>query len=219
LLAETQRLAHGDLNASARLLLDGLKRAPGRESLLLEMAKTAAEGGQKPTAGWILQRLIFSGSADNRMKEEARVLLNQLGLTAEQRAAFGGIAGGDSGNDAEQGFTIRLVSKDDRKDLAKTARAQAPGKVVRGAITKVECTKGMTIYIKLGTRGVDERIENLHTDTPERVDWVADNGEAINFIACGETPIRGSVAITYKPKRKGLMMGEPLVVEMLRMAE
>jgi len=219
LLAETQRIMHGDLSASTKLLLTGLKRAPGRESLLMEMAKTAAEAGQKPTAGWILQRLILSVSADDRMKQEARDFLNQLNLTPEQRTEVGGITVGDSGNDAVQGFSVRLVSKDDRKRLAKIEKAQNPGKVVRGRITKVDCSKGMTIYIRIGTPGIDERIENLHSDTPERIDWVTDNGETIEFIACGETKIGGSAAITYTPKRKGLMMGEPMVVEMLRLPE
>jgi hypothetical protein len=71
----------------------------------------------------------------------------------------------------------------------------------------------------MGTRGADERIENLHTDTPERVDWVTDTGQTLNFIGCGVTPIRGLVAITYRPARKGLTMGEPVVVEILNLPE
>ena len=129
------------------------------------------------------------------------------------------MAANQSSDSSDRGVRVLLTSKKDRKDLAKIEREKNLGKVVRAPIVRIDCSKGMTIHLRLGARGSDERIENVHTDHPELVDWVTDNGTEIKFISCGETHIAGIAAITYLPKRKGLTMGEPLVVEILQLQD
>ena len=232
LLALTIRLLHEDPAVSSRLLVDGLRRSPGRESLLMEMARAAAENGEKATAGWTLQRLIFSGNTDGRMKQDARDLLERLNLTAAQKAAFRNFSGDSNPREVDPGFTVRIASKKDRLSLAKS---EDKGTFVRGLLMNVDCSKGLTLYIWTGTPPLrpanpngpnrdpnasppDQRMENLHTDSPNRIDWVSDDGQPVHAVACGKAAYPYTpVVITYKPGRKGLMMGEPFVVEFLRL--
>ena len=100
---------------------------------------------------------------------------------------------------------------DNARKLAK--RKEKEEKVVRGVLVKVDCSKGLTLHIRLGTRNIDERVENVHTNTPADIEWVSDQGGEPEPIECGGSPRLGNVAITYRPQRKGLTMGIPLVVQ------
>src|SRR5262249_43328935 len=86
-------------------------------------------------------------------------------------------------------------------------------KVVRGRLTDVQCKNGLTLYLQIGTSQIDQRIENLHSDSPANIDWVNDSGEEVEAVKCEKPRIARLVSIAYKPKRKGLMMGEPVFVE------
>jgi hypothetical protein len=63
---------------------------------------------------------------------------------------------------------------------------------------------------------IDERVENLRTDRPDSVEWATDTGETVDAVKCEVPPGTPRVLITYRPKRKGLTMGEPVYVEFCR---
>jgi tetratricopeptide (TPR) repeat protein len=211
MLAETEFLNQRDLNTPARRLLDAMKKSPGRESLLILLARISSAGGEKASAGWMLQRVIASGSTTTEQKKEARTLYADLNLTAAQKTAFATFEINE-GAGAGRGADTKIISKADIKDAV--ARDKET-KVVRGYLTEVRCVKGLTLYIRIGAPNIDERIENLHSDSA-KVDWVDDSGEQADAVKCEKLPAPVRVAITYRPKRKGLMMGEPLAVEFCR---
>jgi len=221
MLAEAHWLTRDDLNSAARLLIDGLKRSPGRETLLLTLAKVVASAGQASSAAWMLQRIASSGAADATMKASARDMLLQLNLPPEQKSIFGEFAVNEFGNASDQSLDVRLAALE--KDKKAKARDRTAEKYVRGILTRVDCNKGLTIYLLVGTPPLpqrpptDERTENLHADTPGNVEWVTDTGQETTTVACGEMSRR--VAVTYRPERKGLRMGVPLVVEFLTLPE
>ena len=102
-----------------------------------------------------------------------------------------------------------------KEDIKAAAAVDKETKIVRGRMIEVACSKGLTIYLRIGTPNIDERVENLHADIPN-VEWLSDTGETLDAMKCEKVPGQPEVAITYKPKRKGLMMGEPLIVEFCR---
>jgi tetratricopeptide (TPR) repeat protein len=210
LLAQTNLTLHEELGPSAQLLMNGLRRSPGRQSLMMTFAQVVAEGGQKPVAGWMLQRVIASGAGNTQLRQDARDLLYALDLTETQRTAFGDFGILDS-TEGEKGVSVRLSSTQIKAARKQARRDEKEEKVVRGFLTRVDCSKGLTLYIRIGTRDIDERIENVHTDNPEDIDWVTDSDREPGPIECG--PAARPVSITYRPQRKGLMMGVPLVVE------
>lgn len=158
----------------------------------------------------MLQRIIASGSADERTEGRARRLFDELQLTAQEKLAF-----------AEFGAAERAQQGQSRSSAAS---AMSPGsqrkkgehdnseRTVRGELTKVECTDGLTLHVKIGA---DERVENVRTQTPDVIDWVTDAGTIAAPIECGVLTSPARIALTYRPKRKGLTMGEPVVVEFL----
>jgi len=205
LLAQTQLAMGSNLNDIAKLLVASLKRSPGRTSILMALARVTISGGDKASAGWMLQNVIASGGTDTATRNEAQTLLARLNLTFEQKTAFAIFEVKDG---PPFGTESKLITKAD----IKAATPANDTKIVRGFLVSVECTKGLTLHVRVGIPDMDERVENLHTDKPT-VDWVTDSGENVDAVKCETLRYQRPVAITYIPKRKGLMMGEPLVVE------
>jgi tetratricopeptide (TPR) repeat protein len=206
MLADISVMNRRNPNTSMKLLIDALRRSPGKESLLLTLARVSTAGGDKISAGWMLQRLIISGSATRQQKDQARSLLAQLNLTPEQKTAFGDFK-------IDESYSARRQTAPTRADIKAASASSKETRVVRGYLSEVKCSKGLTLYIRLGTAGVDARTENLHSDSGD-VDWVSDSGEALEAVKCDKMWV--PTAITYRPKRKGLTMGEPLIVEFCR---
>jgi len=219
LLARSNVTLSRELDASARLLMDSLKRSPGRPALMMALSEVVAAAGDKSTAGWILQRLISGGAADTELTQEAVDLLYHLDLTAAEKTAFSRFDLPETADGETRAVEARLSSKeiDAARKLAK--RKEKEEKVVRGVLTKVDCSKGLTLHIRIGTPNASERIENVHTDTPADIEWVSDSGEEPEPIECNGRIRGGMVAVTYRPQRKGLTMGVPLVVEFIRLRE
>jgi tetratricopeptide (TPR) repeat protein len=216
MLARSNMTLHEDLDVAARLVVEALKRAPGRPSLMITLAELSAAIGDKASAGYILQRMISSGIGDTKTVQEARDLLYLMNLTEAQKTAFGRFDIPETADGDTRSVETRLSSKEidtARKTAKKKADKEA--KVVRGDLTKVDCSKGLTLHIRIGTPNIDERVENVHTDTPADIDWVSESGAPPEPVECNGRIRGGMVAITYRPQRKGLTMGVPLVVEFL----
>lgn len=211
MLAETQLLLRQDLAASVKLLVKTLQRSPGRESLLMLLARVSSAAGDKASAGWMLQHVIASGGTSAKLRSDARVLLSELNLTTAQKTAFGDFQINDSA-ESNRRIDARSLTRAGIKALS---RGDKDIQVVRGFLTEVQCSKGLTLYIRVGVRDMDERVENLHTDSPGNVEWLTDTGETLDAVKCEKRPV-SPVAISYKPKRKGLTIGEPLTVEFCR---
>jgi tetratricopeptide (TPR) repeat protein len=209
MLAETQLLLGQDVKGSTQLLLDGMRRSLGRQSLLLLLGRIAIAGNDKASAGYMLQRVIVSGSASNEQRAEAQKLLDLLNLTPTERNAFADFQMSEPARNA--GMNTSFSSKE--SDRNKTKIDGADVKIIRGMLTKVECKSGITLYLRIGTPNMDERVENLHTNNPANVEWVNDLGEEVEAVKCENLIFSPFVSIAYKPKRKGLMMGEPIFVE------
>src|SRR4030095_8052765 len=71
LLARSNLTLNRELDTSRRLLMESLKRSPGRPTLMMALAEVAAATGDKSSAAWILQRLISSGAGDTELAQEA----------------------------------------------------------------------------------------------------------------------------------------------------
>lgn len=210
-LAEVHLLLGDDLHAAVRLLIDGLRRSPGRESIMLTLARVAAAGGAVSSAGWMLQRIIASGSADITMKRNAQGLLASLRLSDEQLREFGDFV--DDSRGGRKGIDVRKAIK----ERGTGPKGTPEEKYVRGVLTRVDCSNGLTLHLLIGTPNVSERTENVFAESADDIDWVTDTGEEGEAVACGTTYRR--VAVTYESQRKGLRMGIARVVQFLTLPE
>jgi hypothetical protein len=209
MLAETELLSHRDLNGSVRLLVDAMKRSPGRTSLLILLGRVSAATGDRTSAGWMLQRVIAAGPTVDQLAE-ARALLAELNLSDAEKTAYANFEINED-SVTRNGTETKLMSK---ADIKRSSAENKDIQVVRGYLTEVGCSKGLTLYVRIGEQGIDERIENVHSDTAN-IELVKDTGEVAEPLECEKLPPHAQipVAITYRPKRKGLTMGEPIVVE------
>jgi hypothetical protein len=199
------------------MLLGALKRSPGRERLLLILAKVVDRGGDSSSAGWLLQLIVSSGTKDTQTRVLASELLNRLKPAAERKIDLGESLVRESGEVREQSLQVRLATiKDARKSKPRDPREE---KYVRGILTRVDCAKGITLYLLVGTPPLpqdppsDQRIENLHTDSSASLQWVTETGTEITTLQCGKQS--QPVSVTYIPQRQGLRMGAPLIVQFL----
>jgi hypothetical protein len=137
--------------------------------------------------------------------------LADLNLTEEQRRQFSDFPVNESR--VARGVDVRKVIKERGKKKDGTPEE----KYVRGTLTSVVCSKGLTLHILMGKQGIDERTENVYAESAEDIDWVTDAGDEVGPVACGSTFRR--VAVTYLPQRKGLRMGIATVVQFITLPE
>jgi len=73
----------------------------------------------------------------------------------------------------------------------------------------MDCAKGLTLSVE-----VDGRTLQLHTDTPDKLEFVSSAAAVKDSIACGTIP-KLAVDILYRPTSPGATTGEPLRVEFI----
>jgi hypothetical protein len=94
--------------------------------------------------------------------------------------------------------------------VAVTPQPSRPqGPQVKGLLTLVDCRGGLTLTVKSATETV-----KLHSDAPDKIQFVSYVPSVSTSIACGPAPGQGiPVVITYRPTPGAAELGEPVVVE------
>ena len=88
-------------------------------------------------------------------------------------------------------------------------RVRPQGSQVTGVLTLVDCKAGLTLTVRSGANTV-----RLHSDTPDKIEFVSYVPSVSTSISCGVVPGTGiPVVITYRPTPGGPNAGEPLLVE------
>jgi hypothetical protein len=210
MLAEVNLARGKDLDRSEKLLIDALQRSPGRDSLFFTLGRVAAQAGDAASAGWLLNRVIRSGSADSKMKHDAKELVARLGP-----AATGGVlalAAPDESKTASNNSSVTVKSGSRiPADLSPgTDAARIQGNTIRGMLTSVNCANGVTLIIQTGDRSV-----SFYSSNPSRIAFVSHRSSESGAILCGPVSDSGvAVTVTYKKASAvGDILGEPLKVE------
>jgi hypothetical protein len=86
-------------------------------------------------------------------------------------------------------------------------RKPPEGEIISGKLSMLDCTSGLTLIVDTG-----EKTVRLHTNTPDKVEFVTLLDTFGRSISCGPFPSL-PVTITYRPDASGTTLGEPIRVE------
>jgi hypothetical protein len=214
MLAEVNLARGKDLEQSEMLLVRAIQRSPGNAGIFLTLGRVLAQAGDAPSAVWVLNRVIANASADSQTRGDAISLLVRLGPAAYGAAVPTSALGEPKATPLkETGGTVLVKPR--QKALADLSpgrdAAIIRGSTIRGILTDVGCTAGITLTIRIG-----DRTAVLHSSNPSKIAFVSlINDQKNAAILCGPVSDSGvEVTVTYKKAPDGNdILGEPLKVE------
>jgi tetratricopeptide (TPR) repeat protein len=189
---------------SIKVLIDAIKRYPGRSSAWIALAGAAVRGGDAAGARSVLNRLLAAGATDAESRRTVATLLQAIEPGETRTLVATPVAAG-----TQQG-AVRATSV-----TRPNARSATPvrGDKLSGLLTLIECKNGLTLSVKTGGKTV-----KLRTNSAFSVEFIARDREGrattSDPIVCGPTREDGiEVSVTYRASRSGDSIGEPLIVE------
>jgi tetratricopeptide (TPR) repeat protein len=232
LLAYINLTADIDYDTTIDLLRTANKYAPANPNVRFLFAQALVKKKEFDQAEKTLQALQLDTTLDSSTRDNVRNLANYISRTREaQNAQVTEDAANSRREDeaARQAAEKRLADHTvDTSTVAQPAgsgtaarpksgeliavtpqRVRPQGTQIKGALTLVDCRNGLTLTIK-----TDAETLVLHTDTPDKIEFVSFTSSVNSSISCG--PTRGNgirVLVTYRPTPGAATAGEPLVVE------
>jgi hypothetical protein len=191
--------------------------APGRHDLVLMLAQLMLANDETLAARAVLSQL--TKSADRQFKERIESLQERIQSRLDNEAALRDYRMRREAGEAERTTDLTAESeRDDRPVLrreepepeppAGPPAAQQPGPTVEGFLTSLDCTRGLTLQLR-----VESGFVELHSDRPSRVEFMSQVSTVKDSIGCGPIQPAVRVVITYARTANPRYLGEPLKVE------
>jgi hypothetical protein len=88
------------------------------------------------------------------------------------------------------------------------------GRQIDGVLIAIDCTKGMTLRVKVGEGGGGGggNVE-LHADDPSKIEFVSYTTSVSDSVACGPLKTQLPVTVIYRAGGDPRFLGQPLRVE------
>ncbi len=201
MLAFVNLITNEDLDEAVTLLKRALQLTPGRDELGSILGQVYLRQEKYDEARRVLEPIAKS-AAEPQLRAQAQTMLDAVNRMAEMRARY----------PAQQEGVSLPASK--TVEVKPALRRRFEGEKADGVLTRVDCTaKGMTLTVK-----TDRRTFELHTTTPERVQFVTYSQEVGHTLTCGPLKPAPRVSVTYRystDARFGFD-GEPIAVEFVK---
>jgi tetratricopeptide (TPR) repeat protein len=219
MLASANLARNTDIPQTVQLLIKALQAAPGRDTVILQLAFAVSRTQQREDARPLVQTLLARTTLDLPMRQSAQSLLDYLDRSAVIDSA-------NRTNRATAAAITRTPVDEELPELRRRANstsapeatdeerekpdALASGTAkIRGVLTLLECRNGVTLSLV-----ADGKTVKLHTPAPSSLKFTSFNAAVSGSITCGPMPGGGVAAvIVYRPKEGGDSIGEPLSVE------
>jgi tetratricopeptide (TPR) repeat protein len=232
LLAYINLAADIDYDTTIDLLRNANKYSPANPKVRFLFAQALVKKKEFDQAEKTLESLQLDTTLDSSTRDGVRNLANYLSrmretqnaqvaedvaasrredeaarLAAEKRLADHVV---DTSTVAQPPATGAGARPKNGELIAVTPQKVRPqGTQIKGSLTLVDCRNGLTLTIK-----TDAETLVLHTDTPDKIEFVSYTSSVNSSITCGPTRGNGiQVLVTYRPTPGGANAGEPLVVE------
>jgi tetratricopeptide (TPR) repeat protein len=238
LLAYLNLTADIDYNGTLDLLRKANSYAPGNQNVRFLMAQVLVKKQEYDQAEKILQ-VVLNGTGEASLREGARNLSNYIsrlraGENREQEEAMARARKEDE--QAREAARQRAAAqqaappepvvaaapppspasapaanapRNGELVLVTPQKARPEGSTVTGSLTLVDCRNGLTLTIRSGNETL-----RLHSDTPDKIEFVSYVPTVSASISCGVVPGTGiPVVVTYRPTPGAATAGEPLMVE------
>ena len=231
LLAYINLAADIDYDTTIDLLRTANKYAPSNPNVRFLFAQALVKKKETDQAEKMLQSLLSDTNLDASTRDGVQNLVN---LLSRMRESADKQAAQEAENARREDEAARLAAEKrladhtvDTSTASQSAASQAQrpksgeliavtpqkarpqGTQIKGALTLVDCRNGLTLTIKTETETLV-----LHTDNPDKIEFVSYTSSVNSSITCG--PTRGNgihVLVTYRPTPGGATAGEPLIVE------
>jgi tetratricopeptide (TPR) repeat protein len=209
-LAEINVKREKDLDETIDLIKGALKQSPGRESLVLTLARALAAAHETREAERTLNRIEASRTAESFAKEAVAELRKSLQAVPGERGAAQEFFA-PAPLDELKSVEVRGGYPDDPIGVLIPINPQRPpeGEIIRGTLTALECARGLTVVLES-----DGRTVRLHTDTPDKIEFLRHTEAVSTTISCGPSA-KVPVSVTYRPGTSAGVPGEPIRVEFL----
>jgi tetratricopeptide (TPR) repeat protein len=209
-LAEINVKRKRDLDDTVDLVRDAIKQSPGRETLVLTLARALAAAGETRAAERTLNRIDASPTAESFMKQAVAELRDSVRGMPEERGAVQEFFATAPVEDQKSVEVRSSIPDDPVGVLVPINPPQLPaGEVIRGRLTALDCTRGLTVVLEAADRTV-----RLHTNTPDKIEFLRHTETVSTKIACGAFA-KVPISVTYRPGTSAEMLGEPIRVEFL----
>jgi tetratricopeptide (TPR) repeat protein len=226
LLGYVSLMLRDGLNAAEEGLKRATREAPGREDLQLMLAQVMMANGKELAARAVVST-VRSTTTDADIRRRADDLHEHLqsqidGAQAlreyEARRDSAPTQPSNVNREASAGSVPPTPSTDKPSPSEPPARgstgvARATPRVaglrVEGMLVNLECGNGMTLELR-----TDRGVVRLHSDTPEKIQFVAYVATSTNAISCGPVQPEAYVSVVYQRTDDPTWLGEPTVVEL-----
>jgi len=228
LLAYINITADIDYNGTIDLLQTAGKYAPGNTNLRFLLAQALVKKENLDQADAILQSLANNVLIEESIRDGARNLISYIARVRETKTlrveeepvketrsapppehvqpapsagspAAGPVAAAPPGPRPKSGELVAVTP----------VRPKAEGPQIKGMLILVDCRGGLTLTVKSASETL-----KLHSDTPEKIQFVSYVPAVSTSISCGPVPGQGlPVIVTYRLTPDGSAAGEPIVVE------
>jgi predicted Zn-dependent protease len=202
LMAFVNLVDGSQLDESIEFLKQGLKRAPGRNDLLLMLAQIYLRKEDFKSSRGILQRLSQNAS-DATIRENATNMLKHIDSFEQRLADFRAAREAASAKNSSVAGDTPVIDQnasaakvDPSSYLREALRKPAEGeKQIQGTLLRVECdAKAIIFVVKAG-----EAVLKLRTANFEELDIVAFTTDAGSEITCGTRKPPDPIVVCYQP--------------------
>jgi tetratricopeptide (TPR) repeat protein len=223
-----------EIPETEQLLKNIVNALPARRDLRLTLAELMVMNKEAAAAKFILTT-IKNGPEDDVIRQQAESLFQEIEARIQNEEALREFeerrrslevqsnralaeSAADSAKDAKgpggpPKITRREAGSSSNGRVAETMKAQPSrpaGPQIQGLLTSVECADGVTLHLS-----ADNKVIDLHTDDPSKIEFVSYTAGVSNSIACGAVNPALPVAIVYRPGNEPRFLGEPLRVEFI----
>lgn len=231
MLGYVSLMLRDELAETEAVLKRGVSMAPGRQELLLTLCHVMVLNNE-PLAARVLL-LPLRNSAEDRVRIQAEELLRYIVAQVENEQAMREYE--ERKKTAEAAMTRELssvretragkeTSSDEPPKIARKEAQSEPqtgsvietakpqlrrmaGLEVKGFLTMMECSKGLTLRVRVGNGTVE-----LHSDSPSKIEFTSFVSGVTDTIPCGPLKPELPVVIIYKRASDPRFLGEPLQV-------
>lgn len=197
LLAFVNLVTNTNVDESVEMLKRALLAAPGKSNLAFMLAQLYMRQEKYKEARPLLEQLS-GDNGDERVRQQAKVLLDGLGAMEEQmvryQAARAARASHDGSPPVLSAPSEAAVPLDPSSYLREALRKPAADETrVQGLLERIDCdAKGIVFTIKVGAQ-----VLKLRTDSFETLDLTSYSAEAGNQISCGPRKPENDVVVCY----------------------
>ena len=213
LLGFIELVTNGNLDEAASLLTEARQLLPGKQDFAILLGQIYLRQEKYDLAKQTLAP-VAANVADEAIRQQAQTYLDIVQRMEAERARYQALSEAAKNQSASNESSTGNIVEEVPASPPMLLRRKVEGEIVRGLLTRVDCTNsGITLTVK-PTEGASVQ---LFTATPDKLQFLKYTDEVGDSFTCGAINPPKRVGVTYRKatEAKAKYLGEPLLVEFL----